>query len=233
MQIKFFFGFPIQFLTCFIRKHETQFVMQSFAVYENNFFKYKSFFSSSSTLSYLFYYKNNALSLHSHMHKLQFIIASRNFVSLWSHHRQMGKIYKIKCIESDKRVKKIKRIIKTHSWARFRIFSEKILIIKKKSMKSGTFEWHFIKWKIAISLKIFCPLNTQTNTYLAISMQGDDEKLIVVGIKKVFLLWRKTSRPHNTKSRALEYINNILIIFFLGKRNVIKYFAVLLIKIQQ
>lgn len=45
-------------------------------------------------------------------------------------------------------------------------------------------------------------------------MQGDDEKLIVVGIKKVFLLWRKTSRPHNTKSRALEYINNILIIFF-------------------
>ena len=93
-ECKFIFWFPIQFflLTCFIRKHETQFVMQSFAVYENNFFKYKSFFFIIYTLVYLLYYKNNALfhsHTHAHTYKLQFIIASRNFVSLWSHHRQM------------------------------------------------------------------------------------------------------------------------------------------------
>lgn len=142
--------------------------MQSFAVYENNFFKYKSFFSSSSTLSYLFYYKNNALSLHSHMHKLQFIIASRNFVSLWSHHRQMGKIYKIKCIESDKRVKKIKRIIKTHSWARFRIFSEKILIIKKNQWSLAHLNDILLNEKLQFHWKYFVHL-IHKQTHISLS----------------------------------------------------------------
>lgn len=118
--------------------------------------------------SRIYYYKNNALS---HTYKLQFIIASRNFVSLWSHHRQM----EMKCTESDKRAMKIKRIIKAHSWGCVRILSFREDFNNNEiSMKSGTFEWHFIKWKIAISLK-----DTHTHTHILLS---ECEELIVVAL---------------------------------------------------